>query len=401
MKASRCLIYSQDNEQFNLLGLTLREYGIHYRAVDTFEMLGPLSESCPTLAWFIDLDNAQHSITEVSAMARRIVPDSKLVFLSSRFTFDLAQECLRERAATLLVKPVQIQRLAQCINSFKLEPELLDREEYCSEAEEPDSAEENQRQWTEEPVVGKSRFTCPFCSTTFESYRFKQWKFHVSEIETDFSPIFPKGAFPELYLMCVCPQCLYANSVGRFERHFPKEKEKATFLEGSKLASRRELIGKLDFSGERRFQEGYKSFDLAGMVAAELQFGDWDTFYGELLLKTSWLCRRMGKKNQEQQSQNLALQHYLGLYRPYLRRDGVFRRKAEILSRLPRGKTLLPDRTIIFTGFMVAELSRRLSLLDQAEAYFSEALRIPFLPSYPFLQQHIRKAYQLLPSHAN
>ncbi|MFZ2955603.1 MAG: DUF2225 domain-containing protein [Candidatus Ozemobacteraceae bacterium] len=330
-------------------------------------------------------------------MARNIVPDSKLVFLSSHFTSDLAGECLREGALALLVKPFLVQRLAQCINSLQQEPELLDCEEFIPDSEESLRRGENIIKWTENSVFCQSPLECPFCSTKFESLHFKNWMFPVSDTESDFCPVYPKNVVPELYGICVCPYCFYANYAGRFERYFPKVNEKKAFLEDSKVQHRREFVGNLKFSGQRGFQEGLKSFDLAGLVCAELPCADWDIFYGELLLKASWLCRRMGRTLQEKEAQIMALKRYIELYRPYLRRNGAFPRKGEIISRLPRGKNLLRERTVIVAGFLTAELSRRLSLFEQSSFYFGEVLKLPILPSYPFLLQHVKKACSLLP----
>ena len=414
VKTPRCLILSQDTEQFNLLRLTLREYGIRFRLVEKVEMLGPLTSGCPTLAWIIDLDGIQQNVTEISAMARRITPDSKLVFLSSSFTLDLAQECLREQAIALLAKPLQIQRLVQCISAFKQETEFLEREEFITESEEGGPGEGTVAQggvpsqpWTEETLVYKTCFTCPMCTKKFDALRFKHWLLPVVDVGLDFCPTYPDGVVPELFLISVCPECLYANQVGRFERYFPKEKERETFLEASRRRHRRTLVGNLDLSGKRGFEEGMKSLELAGVVGTDLQFGDWETFYGELLLKTSWLCRRMKKSAKEQEAQIAALNHYSELYRPYLRNypglqrlsplgKGPFPRKGEIQARLPRGKIPLRDRTVIVAGFLAAELSRRLSRPAEAEFYFLETLQIPFISRFPSLLQQARKAYQLL-----
>jgi CheY-like chemotaxis protein len=396
MKTSRCLIFSQDLTQLSLLPLTLREYGIRFRFVEKFEMLGPLSTGVPTLAWFIDLDGVQQSVTQVTAMARRIVPDARIVFLSSRFSAEVAQECVQEHAAALLVKPVQIQRLVQCISSFQQEPELLDQDGLIPDSGEPDAVEDPSQNPAAEALIQRTRFTCPICANRFETGHFKQWKFHVSETESDFCPVYPKKVFPELYLICACPKCLFATMVGRFGRCSPMEKDRELFLEGSQIQRRRDLAGDCDLTGERTFQEGWKSFELAETVAMELRFGEWDTFFGELLLKSSWFCRRMGKKKLEEEAQKKAMQHYIRMFRPYVRRDGFFRRKAAILASLAKGETLLPDRTIILAGFLAAELSRRLGLSDQARFYYSEVLQIPFLSNYSFLHQHIQKAHQLL-----
>ena len=310
---SRCLIHSQDEEQLSLLKLTLREYGIHFRTIEELEGMGPLTGGCINLAWFIDLDGIQKSVAEIAATARRISPDSKIVFISSNFTLDLAQICLREQAIALLVKPFQAQRLIQCISSFKQEHEFVDREEFIPGLEEPDHDEGVLQKWAEDSLLRQVHFTCPVCANKFEGYRFKNWMFPVSNIELDFCPIYPKNVFPELYLIAVCSNCLYANHAGRFELYSPKGKEKEAFFEESKVSARRKLAGNLDFSGKREFQEGLKSLELAGMVCTELKFGDWETFFGELLLKTTWLCRRMGKKAREIEAQIVAVQHYMGL----------------------------------------------------------------------------------------
>lgn len=396
MKTSRCLLFFQDTDQSSLLGLTLREYGIHFRTVEKIEMLGPLSEGCPTLAWFIDLDSIEQSVTEITALARRIVPDSKIVFLSSRFTTELAQECLRERAVTLLVKPVQIPRLVQCISSFRQEPELLDQDDFLEVAQEVEPQQIDHPDWDVNSLLQKLRVTCPVCAHRFESFRFCSWKFHITEVDSDFCPAYPKNVFPELHLICVCPKCLYANQVGRFERFALKDKERDRFLDDPCYLPRREIAGDLDFTGERGFAEGFASFRLAQETARELQFGDLDSYFGELLLKTTWLCRRMGKKQQEQDVQREALDHYTALFRPYERSDGFFPKKSEIQAMLPRGKVAMADRTVIFTGFVVAELARRLGIMDRARAAFAEVSKIPFLPIYHFLSQHIKRAIMLL-----
>lgn len=395
MSRLQCLVLSDDPIVHALTRATLKEYCLNYRRVPNLEMLGPLSNSSLTIGWFIDLDCVQTSVSRVVAMAVRAAPEAKVVFFSSNFTKALAEECLRHEAAGLLVKPILTPRLVYTVNFLRQEPELFGKDELIPMERESLKSFDIP---SEDTLLRNSTFGCPTCDFVFQALRMKPWAYPIFETDTDFCPICPNEVFPELYSIMVCPNCYYANYVGRFERSFVRPDLAKLFTDPVKIVQRRSFGRGMVFQGHRTHLHGVVSFELAAYSCTELGLPDSESLIGEFYLKMSWLCRRMGKTLQEQDSQIEAIEHFMKNYRPYLQKDGKFPTRAAIKERLFPGEKILRERPIIIAGFLVAELSRRLGLFEQAEFYFNEVLQIPFLPNFTVLYRHIVRVRNLMRS---
>ncbi|MBI3038569.1 DUF2225 domain-containing protein [bacterium] len=120
---------------------------------------------------------------------------------------------MQNQATGLLVKPLVIPRLVQMLSLLNQESELLDQEQQPSipETETPPVEEDSS-------VLRKVQLRCPICDISFEALRYKLEQFTVMNTDTDFCPLSQEAVQPELYSIAVCPQCLFAYYVGRFEQ---------------------------------------------------------------------------------------------------------------------------------------------------------------------------------------
>jgi len=395
IKNLQCLLLSSDKTLSKLVELSLKEYGFKFKLTNAIENLGNLSSDSLTIAWFIDLDNILQGVEEIAYMARKVAPEAKLVFLCSYFTRELAEQCVQQKATSLLVKPILVPLLTLTINSLCQEPELFDGQDLIPATAEP---KESLGEKTDDHYLQNHLMCCPICSENFETMRFKSWLFPVHGTDTDFCPICPEGVLPEMHSIAVCPKCFYANTTGRFGRLNYDEEECASFLEKSKVEARRKVALDLDFRERRNLLAGIKSYELAVMTLAELQTSRLDKLAGEFHLKVSWLCRRMGQRLKEQEFQSKALECFMRLYHPYLSVYGKYPSREKIQSKLKPYESPLKERIIIVIGFLSGEISRRLKLFDHAKFYFQEVMRLPFAPSYPVLLRGIDTSNNLLES---
>ncbi|RCK80660.1 MAG: DUF2225 domain-containing protein [Candidatus Ozemobacter sibiricus] len=399
MPRLQVIILSRDPIYSVFLEMTIREHGFHPRLAANIELVERWSTAALTVAWFIDLDQQTLTVEEVAAKARLKAPDAKLIFLSSRFDAALAQSCIRQQALALLVKPIVIPRLIQCLNSLRQEVELLEHDEVLPSPT-GDRVERDTREaapdFSDHPFLRPVRLTCPICGRVFEGLRFKLWTVPVSDTDTDFCPICPERVHPELYTAMVCPGCLFAHYVGKFEQTVCQEALRLQFLSTQARAERRQLAFNLDFQGERTILHGIKSFELAARSALDLKLRGNLKLAGEFYLKCSWLCRRVGHRPQERQAQEQALECLSRAYAPYRPIDDRFPSAAQVAQRMEAGQEPLNERGIAVTGFLVGELHRRLGHLGKAQEYFKEVLNMPFLHRYSSLLSHIHAVARAL-----
>ncbi len=387
----QCIILTRDPIYSVFLEMTVKEHGFQARIVAVMEKVEEFSLVSPTIAWIVDLDNLPVSIGDVAKKARHLSPDTKLVFMSSAFTRELAARCIAENALGLLVKPLVVARLVEVMNLLRQEITLAETNEVLPKTEEEASNDEPVTGVPQEhPYLRYVQLKCPICLRPFRATRFKLWTVPVSDTDTDFCPICNESVHPELYTVIVCPSCLFAQYVGKFNDTRVVQERARHFLSPLGVEERRSLAFKLEgFGSERTLLHGTKSFELAAYAAEQLKLPGWIKQAGEFYLKCSWLCRRMGHGRHERHAQEKALELFSRVYKPYRFVDGKYPGKTTIQSRLEPGIELLPERGIVVTGFLIGELARRLGNLRQAREYFDEVLALPFLSKYSSLLTHI------------
>jgi uncharacterized protein (DUF2225 family)/CheY-like chemotaxis protein len=391
------LVYSHDRLYCDLLDLTLREYGYRVRQVKTYENLGLLGLTVPTVAWFIDLDQCPVSPKFISEQVRTEAPDAYLVFMSSRFSREQVQECMHSQAIAVLIKPFHVSRLVQTISLLAQEPLFIERDENpqveMPPMEEPCHRPIQPNDYSQ--FLRRVNLICPVCNNAFETFRFKLWVFPVSDTDADFCPMCPKSVHPELYSVMVCPKCLFAYYVGKFSSLRFIEQRKAGFLNPAAQVGRERVAIHLDFQAERTLLHGVKSFELAAMAAEQLQMPERTRLIAEFHLKSSWLCRRMGHNLREREAQEKALEYFLKIYQPYsnLPNKGTSGRRMAMYLTAKR-EPVGDDRQILVAGFLVGELSRRLGLMTQAKRYYEDVLRSPNLSRYSSLMGHFHEIHR-------
>jgi ActR/RegA family two-component response regulator len=374
-KTQQCLILTKDPFYSDLLDMTLKQQGFRPRITSLWDRMGALSSMLPTVAWFIDLDAVTFGVREVVAKAHQIAPDARLIFFSSRFTEEMAIDCIRHQALSLLVKPFQMERLMQTVVLLRQEPELAENGGLIPSASPVATREEPSDPGS---ALKRVQYDCPVCGTGFQGLRFKIWVFPVTDTDSDFCPVTHESVHPELYSVMVCPTCLYGNYVGQFSEARFQEHLRKGFLQPKLLEERQKASFNLNLQGKRTLMHGIRSFELAALSALDLQAANREKLAGEFYLKESWLCRRMGHSKQEQEAQEKALQCFKKVYQPFV---GHAKRDARIVQKLGN----LSDRAIVVTGYLAGEVSRRLGLYAQAKFYLDDILQSPFLVRYSSL----------------
>lgn len=411
MRQRQCLILSRDANYTVFLELVIGQYGFRAKVTDAVQKLGTLSASMPTIAWVIDLDGVTETIDDLVTLAKQKAPDARLVFLSSRFTIDMAQACIRLGAIALLLKPIPVPRLVQTLSSIHQERELLEDDDLISSSDQdrdaPDTASESATPDTtsspaagerveDDPLLRRVTLHCPVCWHTFVTARFKLWVMPVCDTDSDFCPITAGAVHPELYSVMICPNCHFGYYAGKFNTLKIAEHVRREFLTPIQMQERKNLTAGLDYSGKRTMLHGVKSFDIAALAVQQLRVRNCVKLAGEFYLKASWLCRKMNHALNERQAQEKALACFEACYRPYLRQGGGFPGRDAAVSKLDKLAEPLEDRAIVITGFLAGELARRLGDRDKALRYLQEAVSIPYLHQYSSLYQHVHAVYRQL-----
>ncbi|MBI3038570.1 DUF2225 domain-containing protein [bacterium] len=396
-----CLILSHDYYCQAFLEYTFKKFGFKPRFVRNVEQMEYLSAMLPTTAWFIDLDEVRLSVEEVTYRAKLHAPDAKLVFLSSKFTMELANGCIQQLAVALLVKPLIIPRLIQTFGLLHQELELVEREnpkiEHNYSPEEaviPEEFVPTGSETSEHPLLKPIRLHCPICGNHFETFRYKVGVFPAMDIDTDFCPISQEEMHPELYSIAVCPKCLFSYYFGRLEEIRVIDVLRRNFTDPVSQGERQKLAGNFEFCKERTFLHGVKSFELAAISCTQLKIRSGLKLAGEFYLKSSWLCRRIGDKDLEKEAQQRAFECFRRVYKPYLLVNGRFPSKGSLIAKSETGMDLLNDRAIVYIGFLAAELSWRLGLFEQAKKYFNETMHLPFFAKFTSLMRHINYSFR-------
>lgn len=390
-ESRQCLLLTKDETLVTLFGVTMKEFDFRFRRAGSYDEIARLSSTELTVAWFIDLDGFFKSVPEITSLALKAAPEAKVVFLATRFTREIAEECMGQMANGLLAKPLVVPRLVQTLNSLSEEPELVESEHFI-----PLRAGESDVPSPE--LKGNPHhilfFECGVCKERFGTIQYKPGAFECHATDTDFCPVCREGINPEMYAVVVCPFCLYANFAGRFQRSVFSPDAVEKFLEESSLQRRMKIAQNLDFQNERTLTEGVRSFELAALAASELEPLEYDRLAAGIFLKTSWLCRRQGKPLMETYFQARALESIMQLYPPYLLLSSRFPGWEAVREKLKAGQILLSERAVLVNGFLGAELSARLGLDEQADFYFDKVFGLPFLSRFPQLARHVHTAFR-------
>ncbi|MBF0410597.1 MAG: DUF2225 domain-containing protein [Candidatus Riflebacteria bacterium] len=384
------LILSKDPQTRSILEFSAIEFGFKVKVIDHVEELVAVSLDLPVIAWFVDLDGLPKKPKGIVSLGRKKAPDARLVFISTEFEEEIANSCIEEGATALLVKPVIVSRLVKIFNQIMFEPELATHGEW---EENTRTANENNSEKSiskkDEGLLRKVDFKCPVCSTAFLGTRFKLWILPVTDTDSDFCPNSCDKVHPELYSVMICPTCFFGTYVGDFNRMEFQESPKKKFLGMDYYLIRKQMTFNLDLKEERTLLHGIKSFELAATSALQLEYRNYLRLAAEFYLKASWLCRRMGHEPQEHDAQYKSCELFKRVYRPYSLINGRFPASGTIFATLDKGMDKLPERAVVVSCFLIADLARRLKDYTTAEKYFDEVKKIPFFHKFTSLSQHI------------
>lgn len=196
------------------------------------------------------------------------------------------------------------------------------------------------------PLYDKKE-TCPNCKTTFTTKKIRSRFIKLDHSDTDFCPYYnDENINPLLYFVKVCPSCGYSYT----------DQFTAYFIEGTQDAIREGVTEKWvahNFGGERSVSQAIQTYKLA-FYCATLK-NEKSIIIANLLLRLTWLCRKINDHNGEKRFTELALEH---LNKAYL--DAYY------------GNTA--DMTEIRVLYLIGELNRRLGHYDQAVTHFSKVV---------------------------
>ncbi|KNZ70240.1 hypothetical protein Tfer_1118 [Thermincola ferriacetica] len=209
--------------------------------------------------------------------------------------------------------------------------------------------------------------TCPVCEKKFTVTRVRSSACYVMKRESDFNTIY-RDVNPVHYTVWVCPHCQYAAP----DKNFSDELRPAE-LERLKKGLALLRTNEPDFSGERTPAVALRSFELAIRTAQIRQAGP--GFKASLYLRAAWICRELGKEEQEKEMLKEALNHY----------KESFEKEVNLASRLSDVRLM----------YIIGELNRRLGYLDEAIQWFSRAVMNKDIKHEPELERMLRDQWDL------
>lgn len=196
------------------------------------------------------------------------------------------------------------------------------------------------------PLYDKKE-TCPNCKTTFTTKKIRSRFIKLDHSDTDFCPYYQDETIsPLLYFVKVCPSCGYSYT-DQFATYF---------YEGTQDAIQESVTAKWmphNFGEERSISQAIQTYKLAFYCATLKK--EKSIIIANLLLRLTWLCRKVENHIEERRFTELTLEH---LNKAYL--DAYY------------GNTA--DMTEIRVLYLIGELNRRLGNYDQATAHFSKVV---------------------------
>lgn len=196
-----------------------------------------------------------------------------------------------------------------------------------------------------EPLYDK-KYECIFCKKTFSSKKVRSSFAKVSKYDTDFFPFYEtEEGNPILYHIHVCPACGFSFS-DDFSKYFPPgTKEIITEQVANRWVSH-------DYSSKRTIQQSIQTYKL-GIYCGTLKKEKHIILAG-MYMRTAWLYRKIGNKDQEQRFMKLAAGEY---EESYFASDN-------------QGTQTSTVRIL----YLIGELSWRTNNIETAVQYFSKVI---------------------------
>lgn len=213
--------------------------------------------------------------------------------------------------------------------------------------------------------VWKKKVVCPICTHEFESFSYRNKSQALKEKESDFHEIFDVFD-PIIYDIIVCPSCLFAATIGDFEKIKARDME-ALFSDKRK--------SNFNYTKDRTIDMALESYDLAIYCKNKTEKPN-EALLANLYIKKAWLYRNIKEKNGE--LKNLA--EALHLYeKKYLTADSV----AGSLSE--NG-----------LAYLIAELSRRVGDYNKAQKYFGIVINSQEAKKEKYIYSLAKMQYEVL-----
>lgn len=199
---------------------------------------------------------------------------------------------------------------------------------------------------TEIPPLYDKNCQCLLCKKSFTSKKVRSRFVKVLEYDTDFFPTYSSDETnPILYYVNVCPNCGFSYT-DEYAPYFPPSTKETIEDKVCKQWVPH------DFGGIRSINEAIKSYKLA-VYCATLKKEKHIVIAG-LYMRLVWLYRTLAKNDQENRFMKLACQEYIESY----------------MADDFKG-TQVSDVRILY---LIGDLSRRMSNMDQAVKYFSKVI---------------------------
>ncbi|MDF2532176.1 MAG: hypothetical protein K0Q65_1757 [Clostridia bacterium] len=206
---------------------------------------------------------------------------------------------------------------------------------------------------------------CPICNNSFSSKRLRASACRIEKRDEDFCTVY-KGYNPMHYEVLVCPHCGYAASDNSFDNLSNNEKNAVKEILSGKVINR-------SFCEERTVNDALDSFKLALFIAEARSAKD--SVIAGLALKLSWIYREM-----KDEKENDFLQYALKYYK-----------QAYDKENLPLG-----NLDEISVQYLLGELSRRLSNLNDAVFWFNKAVSNPERIKNPRIEKMAREQWMVV-----
>ncbi|MFB6467541.1 DUF2225 domain-containing protein [Cytobacillus sp. Hz8] len=199
---------------------------------------------------------------------------------------------------------------------------------------------------TEIPPLYDKKCQCLHCKKAFTTKKVRSRYVKVLEYDTDFFPTYSsEETNPILYYVNVCPHCGFSFT-NEFAPSFPP---------GIKEVIEEKICKQWvphDFGNKRTIQEAINTYKLAVYCATLKR--EKHIYLAGLYMRLVWLYRTLKNIEQENRFIKLAREEYMESYM-----DDDFK------------GTQVSDVRILY---LIGDLSRRMSDLDQAVKYFSKVI---------------------------
>ncbi len=206
---------------------------------------------------------------------------------------------------------------------------------------------------------------CPICKNEFTTKKVRTSRLRLLKRDEDFLNHY-ETENPIKYNIFVCPNCGYAAYDNKFDSIDVEEAEKIIRNISTKWHKR-------DFGGVRDLEEAIETYKLAIVTASltrtkELEFAN-------LCLNIAWLNRLKDETEEEIRFLSLARERFI-----------------EAFNNESLVDTNMDDSKL---SYLIAELSRRLGLKEDALSWFNTCLGFPETKLNPALDEMAREQWRL------